>query len=99
MNTSLLVYPTILNNTFVTGHRDYANTRIYSQGNVNLTLHIFGVIPIPWAKFFNAKFQMDGAIPLPEIQPEVIDEFATHTDDLNISIKVFGVRDLKLDNV
>lgn len=98
-NTSLIKYPIILNGTYITGHRSDDNSRVSanSASGEELLLYVVGIIPVPWAKFINAKFQMNGSIPLPEVQPGVVDETATHTNELNISIKIFGIRDRALD--
>lgn len=100
-NTSLLKFPFIMYNTYLTGLRDLNNTRIYGgSGNspVKWELHVVGKIPIQWARFLNVKFQLNGSIPLPEYQPELLDDSATVTDDLNITIEIFGVRQNNLTN-
>jgi len=91
-NTSLMIYPNPMNNTYLTGFRKWDNTKLFSSGDIYLTLHIKGRIPVEWAIFFNYKFILNGTIPLPEIQPEVFDEQAEFTDEIDISLTVFGVR-------
>ncbi|CAE8735279.1 unnamed protein product, partial [Polarella glacialis] len=96
----VMLFPLPLNNTYITGYR-WENERIRA-GNMQLShnqelgigleLHIVGVIPISWARFFNQKFILNGSIPLPLFQPEVLDVFATNTDFLNISLYIYGVR-------
>jgi len=93
-DTSLYIYPTPLNATFITGSRSRENERISTNKDTGVPweLHIVGSIPIEWANFFNNKFILNGSIPLPMYQPEIIDDLATETDVLNITIKIFGVR-------
>eukprot|EP00972_Heterocapsa_arctica_P063181 9321876-Heterocapsa_arctica.AAC.1 len=38
------------------------------------------------------KFLLNGSIPLPLYQPELVDTSATHTDVFNMSIPILGVR-------
>eukprot|EP00931_Biecheleriopsis_adriatica_P116156 TRINITY_DN91835_c0_g1_i1.p1 TRINITY_DN91835_c0_g1~~TRINITY_DN91835_c0_g1_i1.p1 ORF type:complete len:1557 (-),score=292.39 TRINITY_DN91835_c0_g1_i1:19-4689(-) len=99
-NTSLMLYPTPMNNTYVTGFR-YDLKRLHlgnliiadnEEQGVEMTLHIVGVIPTQWAKYYNAKFILNGTIPLPLYQPEVIDINAEFTDFLNLSLRVFGIK-------
>eukprot|EP00930_Biecheleria_cincta_P021566 TRINITY_DN15952_c0_g1_i2.p1 TRINITY_DN15952_c0_g1~~TRINITY_DN15952_c0_g1_i2.p1 ORF type:complete len:1446 (-),score=169.12 TRINITY_DN15952_c0_g1_i2:94-4431(-) len=108
-NTSLMMFPTPMNNTYITGYRfnsdwPFRKTRgnfylaDHEQKKIYLELHIVGVIPIPWAKYFNAKFILNGTIPLPIYQPEFEDIFATHTDNLNLTLRIFGIRQ-KVDGI
>jgi len=93
-NTSLMIYPLMINNTYITGYRDNANEEIFENltAGIDLYLHVVGVIPVSWARFFNAKFQLDGEVPLPLYQPGVVDETREFTDDLNETLKIFGMR-------
>jgi len=93
-NTSLMIYPLPINNTYVTGYRDHQNLQLYENETeiIDLYLHVVGVIPVSWARFFNAKFQLDGEVPLPLFQPGVVDETREFTDDLNETLKIFGMR-------
>ncbi|CAJ1433355.1 unnamed protein product [Effrenium voratum] len=99
-NTSLMLFPTPINNTYITGWRYDSKRRsignLIVAGNqdrsVPLELHIVGVIPTKWARYFNTKFILNGSIPLPLYQPEVVDTTAVYTDDLNVTIGIFGVR-------
>lgn len=99
-NTSLMLFPTPVNNTFITGWR-YDSKRsgtgnIQIAGNqeqgVPLELHIVGVIPTKWARYFNVKFILNGSIPLPLYQPEVVDVTAEFTENLNVTLGIFGIR-------
>lgn len=100
LNTSLMLFPTPINNTFITGWRYDSKRRTVGNlvvaGNqakgVPLELHIVGVIPTKWARYFNSKFILNGSIPLPLYQPEVVDTAAVFTDELNVTIGIFGVR-------
>jgi len=96
-NTSLMYYPVAIQNVFITGSRDRRNT-VVSQGQdsvgtpIDLHLHVVGVIPVTWAKFLNRKFILNGSIPLPMYQPEVVDKDAVVTRDLNVTLPILAVR-------
>eukprot|EP00913_Durusdinium_trenchii_P032380 g30317.t1 len=75
LNTSLMLFPTPINNTYITGWRYDSKRRttgnLVVAGNqergVPLELHIVGVIPTKWARYFNAKFILNGALDLFDI--------------------------------
>lgn len=95
VNTSLYqTYYTSLQNVFVTGWRDNTNSYISSNPGrgIRFELHVVGRIPVIWAEFLNVKFILNGSIPMPLYQPEVVDESAYWTDRLNVSVQILGLR-------
>eukprot|EP00434_Breviolum_minutum_P012466 symbB.v1.2.010982.t1/scaffold725.1/size168906/8 len=79
LNTSLMYFPTPINNTYITGWRydsrrlDVGNIQVAGNqaAGVPLELHVVGVIPTKLARYLNTKFILNGSIPLPLYQPEV----------------------------
>lgn len=98
-NTSLMYYPVAIENVFVTGTRDSRNSEVRKGADSNglpisFDLHVVGVIPVTWAKFLNRKFVLNGSVPLPMFQPEVVDKDAFFTKKLNVSVPIMGIRRL-----
>eukprot|EP00439_Symbiodinium_sp_Y106_P036153 s221_g4.t1 len=69
-----------------------AKDLLSQEQGVPLELHIVGVIPTKWARYFNVKFILNGSIPLPLYQPEVVDVTAEFTENLNVTLGIFGIR-------
>lgn len=100
INTSLLIYPLVLSSLFVTGFRDTgdgvtpgnANVQADKSRNITFDLWIVGDIPITWATFLMSKFQLNGTIPLPLYQPEVLDVTAKTTGFINISRQILSIK-------
>lgn len=93
-NTSLVWYPLVIDNVFITGWRDKRNANLMPRedAGIQMTLWVVGRIPVMWAKFFNRKFMLNNSIPMPMYQPEVVDPNANFTNVLNFSSKILAVR-------
>lgn len=92
-NSSLMWYPLVLENVFVTGFRDRRNEWLSdaSSAGIEFTLYVVGRIPVMWAKFLNRKFRLNESIPMPMFQPEVVDPNALVTNDLNFSSRINSI--------